>query len=44
MLKIIMTKGLVASGKSTRSKDMVLKFPGQYKRVSKDDCRAMLDM
>lgn len=39
-LKIIMTKGLPASGKSTWAREMVAKG---YKRVNKDDLRAMLD-
>jgi predicted kinase len=42
--KIIMTKGLPASGKSTWAKEMVAKHPGQYKRINKDDLRAMLDV
>jgi predicted kinase len=43
MRKIILTKGLPASGKTTWAKEMVEKNPGQYKRVNKDDLRAMLD-
>jgi predicted kinase len=42
--KIIMTKGLPASGKSTWAKELVAKYPGQYKRINKDDLRAMLDV
>jgi predicted kinase len=42
-LKVIMCCGLPASGKTTWSKEMVEKSRGQYKRVSKDDLRAMLD-
>lgn len=41
--KIILTKGLPASGKSTWAKEQVEKFPAIYKRVNKDDLRAMLD-
>jgi len=37
-MKLIMTKGLPASGKSTWAKSM-----GGYKRINKDDLRAMLD-
>ncbi len=43
MKKIIITKGLPASGKSTWAKEMVAKHPGQYKRINKDELRAMLD-
>jgi predicted kinase len=41
--KIILTVGLPASGKSTWAKKMVTDNPGKYKRVNKDDLRAMLD-
>lgn len=40
MQKIIMTKGLPASGKSTWAKEMCAQG---YKRVNKDDLRAMVD-
>lgn len=43
MLKVILTKGLPASGKSTWAKNMVSQSPGCYKRVNKDDLREMLD-
>lgn len=43
MNKVIICKGLPGSGKSSWSKKMQAKFPGQYKRVNKDDLRAMLD-
>lgn len=43
MKKIIILKGLPASGKSTWAKEQVKKYPGQYKRINKDDLRAMLD-
>jgi len=43
MKKVILTKGLPGSGKSTWAKEMVNKFPGRYKRINKDDLRAMLD-
>jgi len=42
MNKIIMLKGLVASGKSTRAKEQV-ENNQKMKRVNKDDLRAMLD-
>jgi len=43
MLKIILCKGLPGSGKTTWSRHMVDKHPWVYKRVNKDDLRAMLD-
>lgn len=43
MKKILMLRGLPASGKSTFAKAEVLKSSGQTKRVNKDDLRAMLD-
>jgi predicted kinase len=43
MLKILMLRGLPASGKSTYAKELLVKYPGQYKRVNKDDLRNMLD-
>lgn len=43
MKKIILTKGLPASGKTTWAKQMLKDNPGQYKRINKDDLRAMLD-
>lgn len=42
-MKVYITKGLPASGKSTWAKEMLAKHPNQYKRVNKDDLRAMLD-
>lgn len=41
--KIIFLKGLPASGKSTYAKKLVDENPGKYKRINKDDLRAMLD-
>jgi predicted kinase len=41
--KMIMTKGLPGSGKSTWAKEHVSKNTNQWKRVNKDDLRAMLD-
>jgi len=43
MKKVYLTKGLPGSGKSTWAKEMVSKNPNSYKRVNKDDLRAMLD-
>lgn len=43
MRKVHFLKGLPASGKSTWAKEMVAAHPGMYKRVNKDDLRAMLD-
>ena len=43
MKKVIMTKGLPGSGKSTWAKKLIDKNPNQYKRINKDDLRAMLD-
>lgn len=44
MQKIILTVGLSGSGKSTWAKKMVQDNPGKYKRINKDDLRAMLDV
>lgn len=41
--KIILTRGLPASGKSTWSKEQVAKSNGKVKRVNKDDLREMVD-
>ena len=41
--KLIMTRGLPASGKSYWAKEQVKKSQGKVKRVNKDDLRAMLD-
>jgi len=43
MKKVIILKGLPASGKSTWAKNLVNKHHGRYKRINKDDLRAMLD-
>jgi len=42
--QVILTRGLPASGKSTWAKELVRNNPGQYKRISKDDLREMLDI
>ena len=41
--KIILTRGLPASGKSTWAKEQVVKGNGKVKRVNKDDLRDMID-
>lgn len=43
MNKIILTKGLPASGKTTFARELLKKEPGKWKRINKDDLRAMLD-
>lgn len=43
MKKVYITRGLPASGKSTWAKQLVADNPGMYKRVNKDDLRAMMD-
>ncbi len=43
MRTIFMLKGIPASGKSTWAKQQIQKYPGKYKRINKDDLRAMMD-
>ncbi|MBK7360673.1 MAG: AAA family ATPase [Saprospiraceae bacterium] len=43
MIKVFLTKGLPASGKSTWAKKIIAENPNSYKRINKDDLRAMLD-
>lgn len=43
MIKVILTRGLPASGKTTWAKKVVAETPNSYKRINKDDLRAMLD-
>ena len=43
MIKVYITKGLPGSGKSTWAKETVDKYPNSYKRINKDDLRAMID-
>jgi len=43
MAKVLILKGLPASGKSTYAKHIVDEGNGQWKRVNKDDIRSMLD-
>jgi predicted kinase len=42
-MKVILTKGLPASGKTTWAKELIKSQPGKWKRVNKDDLRAMVD-
>ena len=43
MIKVILTRGLPGSGKSTWAKKLIVENPNSYKRINKDDLRAMLD-
>lgn len=43
MNKIIVLRGLPASGKSTYAKKLIEENPNKYKRINKDDLRSMLD-
>jgi predicted kinase len=43
MKKVILTKGLPGSTKSTWTREMMLSHPNTYKNVCKDDLRAMID-
>lgn len=43
MKKVILTKGLPGSGKTTWAKQLMADQPNAYKRVNKDELRAMLD-
>ena len=43
MPKVILTRGLPATGKTSWALGMIRNFPGRYKRVCKDDLRSMLD-
>lgn len=43
MKKVVLTKGLPASGKTTYAKELLAKELGRWKRINKDDLRAMLD-
>lgn len=43
MLKVILTRGLPASGKSTWAKEEVAKDPTNWKRVNRDSIRRMMD-
>lgn len=41
--KVIILRGLPASGKSTYARNLLDENPGAYKRLNKDELRAMLD-
>lgn len=43
MKKVILTRGLPGSGKSTWAKEMISNNHNSYKRVNKDDLRSMID-
>ncbi|HEU4754253.1 MAG TPA: AAA family ATPase, partial [Armatimonadota bacterium] len=43
MRRVILLKGLPASGKTTWAKEQLRKHPGRFKRINKDDLRDMLD-
>lgn len=43
MRTIILCKGIIASGKTTWASEQLKKYPGKYKRINRDDLRAMLD-
>ena len=43
MPKVILTRGLPASGKTTFAKELMAKESGKWKRINKDDLRLMLD-
>lgn len=43
MKKVLLLRGLPASGKSTYAKQLQTDKPGMYKRINRDDMRAMLD-
>ena len=43
MKKVIVLRGLPASGKSTWAKSQIDTNPGKYKRISKDDMRSQFD-
>lgn len=43
MKKILILKGIPASGKSTYAKELIKENPGMYKRINRDALREMLD-
>lgn len=43
MKKVIILRGLPGSGKSTYARQLLAETPGAYKRINRDDLRAMLD-
>jgi tRNA uridine 5-carbamoylmethylation protein Kti12 len=42
-LKVILFKGLPGSGKTTEARKIMNSHKGKYKRINKDDLRAMFD-
>lgn len=44
MLKVVLCRGIPASGKSSWAKQFIIAERGKWKRVNKDDLRAMLDV
>ena len=42
-MKLILMRGLPASGKTTECKNLLLMHKGSYKRINRDDLRAMID-
>ena len=43
MLKVIIYRGLPASGKTTAARKLIEENPNAYKRINRDDLRAMFD-
>src|SRR5579863_10696382 len=43
MKRVILTRGLPGSGKTTWAKEELAQHPGQFKRINKDELRHMLD-
>jgi predicted kinase len=43
MIKIILTKGIPACGKTTFAKELMAKEPGKWKRINFDELRATID-
>lgn len=43
MKRVILTRGLPASGKTTWANELLAKEPGRWKRINKDSLREMLD-
>lgn len=43
MLKVILTRGLQGSGKSTWTRKMIDENPGLYKQINRDELRLMFD-
>ena len=43
MRTITLPKGIQASGKTSWTMDQLFKYPGKYKRISRDHLRVMFD-